>query len=151
MEHPTNILPAGGETIPLPSEKCQEKFRVSHKVDVLLLDETTAKRRQVLNEHGGLDSPKPHVLPKGEKPIRLPSEECEAQFHVSDHDVDVPLLDETTAKRRQVLNEHGGIDDPKPHILPKGEKPIRLTSGECEEKFHVTSATAVPLLPSSHH
>ena len=96
----------------------------------------------------GRKSPPTNVLPPGETTIPLPSEECQEKFHLT---VDVPLLDETTAKRRQILNEHGGPDSPRTHVLPKGEKPIRLPSEECEEKFHVTSSTAVPLLQDSQH
>ena len=95
-----------------------------------------------------------NVLPSGRQAIPLPSEACQEKFHPTAQP-DVPLLDETTAKKRQVLNEHyGGMPDdatPRIHVLPKGEKPIRLTSEECEETFHVTSSTAVPLLEDSQH
>lgn len=147
---PTNILPPGEKIIRLTSQEVEAKFHVSTTVVVPLIDETTAKRRQVLSEHGSPESPRPKMLPKGEVPIRLPSEECQEKFHVTAIDV-VPLLDETTAKRRQVLSEHGTLDAPRPHVLPKGEKPIRLPSEGCEEQFHVTAAVAVPLLQDSMH
>ena len=91
---PTNILPAGAKTIPLPSGQCLETFHLNQAgtTTTALLDETTAKRRQFLTVHGGPESPRTHVLPKGEKPIRLPSEECEQKFHLSECSQPVPLL-----------------------------------------------------------
>ena len=77
---PTNVLPAGETAIPLPSEECEVAFHVSCQTEVLLLDDTTAKRRQTLkkfDDHGSI------TLPKGEKVIRLESKECEETFHLS--------------------------------------------------------------------
>mmetsp|Transcript_13426 Transcript_13426/g.25533 ORF Transcript_13426/g.25533 Transcript_13426/m.25533 type:complete len:102 (+) Transcript_13426:955-1260(+) len=89
---PTNILPSGAKTISLPSGECLETFHLTQSTGEAppMLDETTAKRRQFLTAHGGPESPRTHVLPKGEKPIRLPSEECEEKFHLSEPPL--PLL-----------------------------------------------------------
>lgn len=81
---PTNVLPAGANAIPLPSEQCEETFHVTSKTEVLLLDETTAKRRQVLHKFDQDGSAKAVVLPTGENVIRLESKECEDKFHLSD-------------------------------------------------------------------
>ena len=97
-------------------------------------------------------SPPTNVLPKGEKLIRLPSEECETKFHdvVTDGCVvtnGVLLLDDHSAKRREVESRFESQGEMKPQILPPDEdKTIPLPSQECETKFHVSSTTDVPLL-----
>ena len=145
----TNVLPPGQNPIRLQSEECESKFHVSSKSDVPLLDDHSAKRREV--ESKFLDkshtSMKPQVLPAGEIPIRLQSGDCEEQFHLSSQ-TELPLLDNHSAKRREVESKfldksHTSM---KPQVLPKGETPIPLPSGKCEEKFHVTSQTNIPLL-----
>jgi len=70
-----NILPTDDTTIPLPSEECEEAFHLStsSQPKIPLLDDTTAKRRAVLNRFGHGASPSVE-LPKGENIIRLPSD-----------------------------------------------------------------------------
>jgi len=98
----TNVLPAGSDAIPLPSNQCEDTFHLSSTSQnaTLLLDHTTAKKREVLNKHYGHSQSSPssgkdvvHELPKGEKIIRLGSEDCEDKFHLSAHNA-VPLLTE---------------------------------------------------------
>lgn len=93
-------------------------------------------------ERRSLSSPPTNVLPAGNTTISLPSEQCDVAFHVSSK-TDVPLLDDTTAKRRQKLNkfnDHGSIS------LPKGEKVIRLESKECEDTFHLSQSAGDSVL-----
>ena len=95
---------------------------------------------------GGRHSPRTNVLPKGEVPIRLPSEECEEKFHNVTSKTEVPLLDDHSAKYREVESKFTSQGTMKPQILPTDHTSIPLQSAQCEEKFHVTSTTEVLLL-----
>ena len=141
-------MPKGGEKpIRLPSEGCEVQFHVTSKVDVPLLDDTTAKRREMSKKfEKGSHSPRKQKLPAGEMTINLPSEECTEQFHPSSK-TDMPLLDETTAKRRKLMSKFDkGSHSPRQQVLPAGETAIPLPSEECEQKFHPSGKTDVPLL-----
>eukprot|EP00977_Amphora_coffeiformis_P027949 scaffold34669_cov164-Amphora_coffeaeformis.AAC.3 len=68
-------------------------------------------------EQQGRHSPPTNILPSGAKTISLPSGECLETFHLTQSTGEAPpMLDETTAKRRQFLTAHGGPESPRTHL-----------------------------------
>mmetsp|Transcript_15353 Transcript_15353/g.42514 ORF Transcript_15353/g.42514 Transcript_15353/m.42514 type:complete len:144 (-) Transcript_15353:2274-2705(-) len=137
----TNILPPSEKPIRLPSASTEETFHISEKThsDTLLLDSTTAKRREVMTR-----ASLSQELPADSKTIPLPSADTEETFHLSEKGhSETLLLDCTTAKRREVMTRKSLAQE-----LPAGETPIPLPSKTCEEKFHTNNQT--PLLLSGN-